>query len=207
MHYIRFLKSPSLSQPYRDAVTLQLTTKITITSDLGESFLCFNLPLRVTLQDETGNQARTHLCQWKAGDRQLEISFPIMQNASSRRVKRPCRLIVQPQDASYRPDAFVHVLTEPIIQTMPAGSVLPVLSEEFSSLSRYNTSGRVQRRFNMADGGELCISEDTGESIARHIWLVHALRRTAQGRVVMVSAPISYYCASCSSRTSGYNIL
>lgn len=154
---------------------LQLSAKITITSDLGESFLCFDLPLLAILQNETGDRVQVHQCKWKPGNRQLEISFPVTQNALMSAVKWPCRLIVQPQDASYPLDQFVHILAASTNQLPPAWSVLSVLSEEFPGYAKGNTSRRVQRQLSTAGKGVLCIWEDTGESIARHIWSVHAV--------------------------------
>jgi len=197
MHYIRFLKSPSLS---RGRTGLRLNAKITITTDLGESFLCLDLPILVILLDHVGNHAQVHPYQWKAGKRELEISFslPLTAILSGQRPRWPCKLLVQPRDSNYQ----LGVLGDLLLlssQEIPAGVILPILSEELfveaspngdrsyvagmwpvgrenqrPSILRINTPKRVARHIHMAGGDEFYIWEETGESIARHIWYAHA---------------------------------
>jgi hypothetical protein len=193
MHYIRFLKSPCLSG---GRTGLQLTTKITITTDLGESFLCFDLPILVILLDHAGNHAQVHPYQWKAGKRELEISFsvPLTAILTGQRPRWPCRLLVQPRDSSYQLGVLANMLTPPVEGHL-SGVVLTILSEQLSgeasnnggrnirvagiwpvpdahssSLVQSTTPKRVARHIYMADGDEFYIWEETGESIARHIW-------------------------------------
>ena len=193
MHYIRFLKSPSLST---GRIGLHLNAKITITTDLGESFLCFDLPILVILLDNAGNHAQVHPYQWTAGKRELEISFslPLTAILSGQRPRWPCRLLVQPRDSNYQLGALGDLLL-PSSQEHSAGVILPVLSEQLSgeaspnedrymrvvgiwpvredqqsSILRINTTKRVARHICMAGGDEFYIWEETGESIARHIW-------------------------------------
>jgi hypothetical protein len=193
MHYIRFLKSPSLSC---GSTGLHLNAKITITTDLGESFLCFDLPILVILLDHAGNHTQVHPYQWKAGKRELEISFPLPLAAilSGQRPRWPCKLLVQPQDSNYQLGVLGDLLLSSC-QEIPAGVILPILSEQLSgeaspnddrlyvagmwpvgrenqrpSALRINTRKRVARHIRMAGGDEFYIWEETGESIARHIW-------------------------------------
>jgi hypothetical protein len=190
MHYIRFLKSPSLSN---GRIGLYLNAKVTIATDLGESFLCFDLPILVILLDHAGNHAQVHSYQWKAGKRELEISFPLPLTAilSGQRPRWPFRLLVQPRDSNYHLGVLGDLLPSSS-QEHSAGVILPVLSEQlFGELSpnndrvevisparenqrsttlRINTPKRVARRIYMAGGDEFYIWEETGESIARHIW-------------------------------------
>lgn len=184
MHYIRFLKSPSLSN---GRIGLHLNAKITITTDLGESFLCFDLPILVILLDHAGNHTQVHPYQWKAGKRELEISFslPLTATLSGQRPRWPCRLLVQPRDSNYQLGVLGDLLL-PSSQKHPAGVVLPVLSEQLAgepspnndrdqrveviTTHQINRPKRVARRIYMAGGDEFYIWEETGESIARHIW-------------------------------------
>jgi hypothetical protein len=190
MHYIRFLKTPSLS---RGSIGVHLNAKITITTDLGESFLCFNLPILVILLDHTGTHVQVHSYQWKSGSRELEISFSLPSGAIlSRQPPRwPCKLLVQPRDANYRLSVLADMLA-PSIQNDRVGPVLPVLSEQLtgeavdsrgsgqriwpeshgqsSGPSPWTTAKRVARLLRMAGSDEFYIWEETGESIARHIW-------------------------------------
>lgn len=190
MHYIRFLKTPSLS---RGSIGVHLNAKITITTDLGESFLYFDLPILVILLDHAGNHSQVHPCQWKAGKRELEISFslPSAVVLSGQRPRWPCKLLVQPRYANYRLRVLADVLAQSG-QGDRVGLVLPVLSEQLtggavvprghdqrtrpepddqsSGLSPGVTPKRVARHLHMADGDEFYIWEEAGESIARHIW-------------------------------------
>lgn len=199
MHYIRFLKSPFVG---RRRIGLHLYTKITITTDLGESFLCFDLPILVILLDHAGNHAQVHPYQWTAGKRELEISFslPLAAILSGQRPRWPCRLLVRPRDSDYQLGVLGDLLL-PSSQEHPAGVIMPVLSEQFSgefspndqfvhpadiwpvwenqrsSILQIYTPKRVARQICMAGGDEFYIWEETGESIARHIWSVHAFYR------------------------------
>ncbi len=175
---------------------MHVNAKITITTDLGESFLCFDLPIFVILVDQNGNHAQVHLYQWKAGKRELEISFslPLAALVSGQRPRWPCKLLVQPRDSNRRLGVLRDMLA-PSIQGDSDGLVLSVLSEELnaegvvhhgsslriirtrsepydqsSSPSTRIISKRVARHIQMANSDEFYIWEETGESIARHIW-------------------------------------
>lgn len=180
MHYIRFLKPPSLSQPFKGSKDVQLTTKITITSDLGESFLCVDLPILVVLLDDKDLQFQSRPFQWKAGNRQLEISFSIGKTGQTTKggPKWPVRVLVQPEAAQNRLEKLSHLLKVPTENEEPPAFVLPVLSESISGVDPIVTTGTprmAQRLFKMANGESLYIWEETGESIARHIWYVGSL--------------------------------
>jgi hypothetical protein len=177
MHYIRFLKPPSLSQPFKGSKDVQLTTKITITSDLGESFLCVDLPILIILLDDKDMQFQSRPFQWKAGNRQLEISFSIGKTGQATKggLKWPVRVLVQAQAAQNRLEKLTYLLKGSTENEELSAFVLPVLSESISGIDLILTSRMAQRVFKMANGESLYIWEETGESIARHIWYVHSL--------------------------------
>jgi hypothetical protein len=76
MHYIRFLKPLRLlpgSSP-------TLGAKVTVTTDLGESFLCLDIPLSAEVWLEDGKNALlAKVYQWKGsnGMRSFEITLPV----------------------------------------------------------------------------------------------------------------------------------
>jgi hypothetical protein len=190
MHYIRFLKTPSISRGNKG---VHLNAKITITTDLGESFLSFDLPILVILVDHMGNHSQVHSYQWKAGKRELEIScsLPLTPVLSGQPPSRPCKLLVQPQDAQYQIGLLADIIASSG-QGDRVGLVFPVLSEQLTgdvgvprgrgqhtwaepggqsfSLSAGIIPKRVARYIRMADGNGIYIWEETGESIARHLW-------------------------------------
>ncbi len=172
MHYIRFLKPPSLSRPSKVAQDIQLTAKITITSDLGESFLCVDLPLVVILVDHDGHSFQTQPYDWKAGNRQLEISLRIAKASQDTKaaLRWPFQVLIQPRDAKHYPHAMANMLNPKKVSSEPIGQVLAVLSQELHRNPSGTIDRRVQRRIKLHNGHDLCIWEETGESIARHIW-------------------------------------
>lgn len=171
MHYVRFLKLPSLSRPSRDPRELQLTAKITITSDLGESFLAVDLPLLVMLVDHSGQPFQTQSYDWKSGNRQLEISLRIAKATQEiQAVRWPCQVLIQPRNVELCPHSLAKLLNHKKVSDEPIGQVLAVLSPHLHSKPSVSTDRRVQRRIKLNNGHDLCIWEETGESIAKHIW-------------------------------------
>jgi hypothetical protein len=176
MHYIRFLKPPTLSRPSPDSPDILLSAKITITSDLGESFLCTDLPLQASLLDVSFRPSNLQKLAWKAGARSLDIALRVVGGAKG--LKSPlqgsCRLFVQPRDAAYCPRALTDIVTDTGSNGEGAtgGGVVPILSEPLTAAMVGNMKplGRVQRLLTMANGDKLRIWEETGESIAKHIW-------------------------------------
>jgi len=76
MHYIRFLKLPRLLP----GTPPTLTAKITVTTDLGESFLCVDIPLKAEVWLEEGTAPLLEKdFQWKGsnGIRALSLDVPL----------------------------------------------------------------------------------------------------------------------------------
>jgi len=82
MHYIRFLKTPKVSP----GSSPELSARITVTTDLGESFLCIDISLsaEVWLEDGT-NCLLARSFRWKGGNgmRSLDISLPISSSTGT----------------------------------------------------------------------------------------------------------------------------
>jgi len=173
MHYIRFLKAPQITNPdIKSTNRHALSAKITITSDLGESFLCEDLDVMLSICDKNGRAVHRSAVHWKAGFRELQIYIDHISQKGS--TELPYRLSVCPADGDFTPDNLEEVLRINRRQNArPAdGAVLKALSATFRPKVEKIPSV-VYRRFKLDNGTEMLIQEDTGESIARHIWCIN----------------------------------
>jgi hypothetical protein len=159
MRYIRFLKTPRMAVE-KNTAKPQLYSLITITSDLGDSFLLHDLALSAELLDaETDEIIVWKTVQWSGG-RSLPITFPLSKSRGARPVR--VRIGVEPKSSC---DEFSKLQDEDFRGTVSAWSA-PVdpsaLGNEAAKL--------VERRFDVGDGVRVNVWEETGESIARHLW-------------------------------------
>lgn len=172
MHYIRFLKFPSAKALPKANYGYELTSKITITSDLGESFLCADLELVAVLveSDDRFSQKNHNIFGWKAGSRELDVSWLITTSARGplSELKWPCRLQVYVLPKEVSPKCMLDVL-EPVAAGDLFGGVLRVESEPFCDRPSGKPK-RVKRTLQLDSEDQMEIWEETGESIARHIW-------------------------------------
>lgn len=156
MHYIRFLKHPRI-----DIISPKHTCKIqaliTITTDLGESFLGLSIPIQVIVRSKGDPSSIIHESthQWVAGYRQLELQCRISS------IPR-FQLVLTVKSARSTPHEELVCAPEPLL---PA--IFTLFSKSDESALR---SPHVQRHINIAHGLTLRIAEDSGNSIARHIW-------------------------------------
>ena len=156
MRYIRFLKTPKLQDD-------SIKATITITSDLGETFLTEEVQLEATLRaaDPRSNIYLRTLLKWKSGMRTLSISFGL----TKREIGWPARVHVAPKDAPDA-DSFDKQHGVPgLPNIISAWSDILDPSENITVASR-----TVERRFKSLSGSVLRMWEETGESIARHLW-------------------------------------
>lgn len=156
MKYIRFLKPPKLQG---DAVV----ALITITSDLGESLLSAHLSLIAVLRPEsdTSEALSQQLVNWNNGMRTLKITFDVRKS----KVKGPIRVQVlqqskNPLDLIRSASNFLEL--PPVIS---AWSDVLYLQQGVRESDKF-----VERKLLLSNGTVLGIWEETGESIARHIW-------------------------------------
>jgi hypothetical protein len=166
MHYIRFLKPPRLTVNTLRAGPSSLTAKITITTDLGESFLWSNITITASLVTEDGRTilGRGKDFEWKGldGMRALDVVLQIPG-----RHKGDIVMLVRANDERLDVESCVKVLE--------GGGVVGVRSMIISPQTVTSTSNTThpplaERLFTTKEGKELHIWEETGESIARHIW-------------------------------------
>lgn len=160
IYYIRFLKPPKISTV--DHARSVVKALITVTSDLGECIYPADLPLWVTLFSPGDDQPAilsTRDFFWKRGMRCLSIEIdqrqiPMATWAARMMVTAHRRAVVDALSSETIPD-FVSAW-----------------SDSFGSDATQGNSQWVMRRFEPREGIALNIREDTGESIARHVWWV-----------------------------------
>jgi hypothetical protein len=155
MRYIRFLKPPRLQGN-------ALAALITITSDLGDSFLPDDIILAAALcaEDYAGDIFVRKTLNWKGGMRSLSVSFDISQID----LEWPIRLHVGVK-GSPKTDLFdkYHNAEPPSIISAWSGLLDP-------PRGLLNAEKNVERRFTPLSNRTLSIWEETGDSIARHLW-------------------------------------
>lgn len=182
MHYIRLMRPPSLDKGQNLKLVLIITT------DLGDSFLCPDDPVPISVyltgspftgtdEDEDQNQP---LCltprkagksgtYWKHGMRILKLDLPVpekalksIQKPSPQKRPVPAICIV----ASHKPE------DPPKAADMPfdaEGRIMPV-DTAFPWPSDGQQTFESLRRLALAEGDFLCVDERIGESIDRHVW-------------------------------------
>lgn len=156
--YIRFLKPPKLSfvNPSHPLVK----TLVTITSDLGESIYRGDLPLWVAfVSPDDGkhiilSSKRFH---WKGGMRCLWIEIEQKQILE---VTWPAQMVVAAHSKA--------VVDDLSLENVPV--VVSAWSDSFDAGGAKGPSQWVMRKFEPTGGIALCIREESGESIARHVW-------------------------------------
>ncbi|KAF3038806.1 hypothetical protein E8E12_005118 [Didymella heteroderae] len=158
MRYIRFLKTPRIVTE-KGTGKSQIHCLVTITSDLGDSFF----PFDAELVAELINSQDDHILVWRTvawvgGMRTLAITLPLKKSYAS----RPLRMRVGiEQKAQY--DTF-----ENLCQAESQG-IVSAWSAEFNPNGVKEAVKLVERRFKVAQR-VMSVWEETGESIARHLW-------------------------------------
>jgi hypothetical protein len=176
MHYVRFLKSPKLVRVRIDAWDGRQTVdaKITVTTDLGESFLGADIGLVVCLIDGDGKNTldpgKKYLWNGRSGMRSLEVSVPVARVLRMGKV----RMVVSPKEELYKAGTFEEILGGEATNEDESGGVVAVRSMEINlQVGKPVGTGMAERVFTSTVGDttkEIHIWEETGESIARHVW-------------------------------------
>ena len=147
--YIRFLKPPKIDQKGH------VRALITITTDLGDGFYPDDLTLHATITSNENWMSEWQILKWKGGMRTLwidianvDVNLPV-----DLRLVVNCETSVEGNCVS--------------LENMP--EILGVWSGTFGK-SKSQAGDTIQRRFRTDSTVEKIIIEETGESIARHIW-------------------------------------
>jgi predicted nicotinamide N-methyase len=156
MRYIRFLKPPKIKGT-------TISCLITITSDLGESFFPEQVNLTGALQAAlpNGDIYTSKALKWEPQMRSLPLEFSIKDCT----IDWPAKVHVSIRNA---PDLD-------LLASQGSGFELPNIisawSDVLDPISSISQTGRVvERRFNSLDDRVISMWEETGESIARHLW-------------------------------------
>jgi hypothetical protein len=173
MHYIRFLKPPKTIR----AGAPSINAKITITTDLGDSFLAADITLHVELVTPAGISLGTRDYDWRGrnGMRALEVAASL-----PKRQVGEVMMFISPKNRKLGMNRFEDVLVEEASDS--AGGVVAVKSTLINSDQPNSIAGMLAARTFAYDLGtqeegpdgktQSIIWEETGESIARHIWYV-----------------------------------
>ncbi|KAL2040153.1 hypothetical protein N7G274_007056 [Stereocaulon virgatum] len=152
VYYIRFLKCPKL-----DVKTGLTRALVTITTDLGDAFYPGDLTLHAMLvtdyREEPITEWRT--VQWIKGMRSVSIEIGALRNCDS----KLRRLLLNTQ----RTQAADTVLEKHIPEIFSARSGT-------FSMDRPLAGDKIERRYKTGEDDERSVYEETGESIARHVW-------------------------------------
>jgi hypothetical protein len=149
VHHIRFLKAPRVVKVTSHSVSVNAL--ITLTTDLGDTFLHSDMELMARLV--VSNDPHQSLCSqslsWHKGYRELSINqtAPLLPNASSLRLH-----VHHPYETTWLP------------------RILDVWSAPFEPVAGSRAEALVERQFSIPHLPLLRIWEETGNSIARHIW-------------------------------------
>ncbi|KAI1469336.1 putative methyltransferase-domain-containing protein [Daldinia caldariorum] len=177
MHYIRLLRRPKLdtSNIRRPLISILLT----ITTDLGDSFLYPDEPvdLTISVENPTGQSIILEIDRpprWTAGLRCLDVKVPVKPHLKKSDVT--CTIRIHP--ATQTPPLGVlkgrDTLPWSVTRGSPAskGLIMPVsvdMAKGICAPVAVRTL-RLNSRFQPQDQLDIDLEEDVGESIARHIW-------------------------------------
>ncbi len=158
IHHVRFLKLPRVEA--NGPSSFAIKALITITTDLGDSFLPSRIALSAGLWSDTRLLVDKTRSIWQSGMRSLWIEFNV---SKTKQVTWPLRM-----EISHGPgEQALNVLS---LEQLPR--VIDICSHPIPAKVGSEVSKRVLRVFQLATGPLLRIHEDTGDSIARHIWCV-----------------------------------
>lgn len=153
--YIRFLKQPQVLK--QNGNSSLITTLITITTDLGDSFLADDVEVTATVHFSRPISPLRQIINWTAGNREQKVTFgPIRGDLSSCSVQ-----------LSVCPTPLVDADS---LEGRKLTWIISAWSPWFDGSHGKPAEKLVLRRFKTKIGAELKIWEETGNSIARHIW-------------------------------------
>lgn len=172
IHHIRFLKLPRVERTNPSYLTVKAL--ITITTDLGDSFFPSSISLSAGLWSGDRLLADSAHFLWRNGMRSLWVE---LQFTTSPQIRWPLHM----QISHARGGRGLNLLS---LEHLP--QIIDVCSHPIHPQIEHEGSKRVSRVFHLASGHLLRIHEDTGDSIARHIWYVGlsvpSLHLLSQGR-------------------------
>lgn len=152
VHYIRFLSTPQVSETKKKHLTISAV--IAVTTDLGDALLAQDLPVIAQISEGVVLLLDKEFL-WQSHSRVLRIEIGCDSKIHGRLV----RLHLTTRDTH---NAFLDC-------EIPA--VVNIISAPFRIEKGSKSEETVERRFSLG-GSPLTSWEQTGDSIARHIWCV-----------------------------------
>ena len=150
--YIRFLKSPKLDHKSH------VRALITITTDLGDEFYAADLVVHAVImgsQLQEDRRSEWETVEWKSGTRASWIDIANVDVDPSVNL----RLVVNSKRSTEGDSLSLEDIPE----------ILAVWSDTFNR-DKSQAGNVVERRYRTNSDYESVIMEETGDSIARHIW-------------------------------------
>ncbi|KAL4913449.1 putative methyltransferase-domain-containing protein [Aspergillus aurantiobrunneus] len=164
VYYIRFLKTPRLQKQKTGSVSA--SALICIATDLGDAFLAQDVDLLVSLHPAL--HEKDILCQerlqWHGGKRELPISLgPLPPRISQ-------QSLIMGVTAPRVPRVPGSIFSDSLLVQHSIPLVISCRSATFGGSQSLVADRLVERRFRVNQSVKLSIWEETGNSIARHIW-------------------------------------
>ena len=161
VHYIRFLRTP---QVHVTKKSTEINAVIAVTTDLGDSLLAQDEELTVELVEahHPHGVLKTSKVQWRDGS-------------------RACKFTIACSNKEAKKTVVVHV-TGPSTKSGVVSKILDVWSDAFSLSIDLQSEPVVERQIVLSNKSRVKIWEETGDSIARHIWHgEHIIQQDAGG--------------------------
>lgn len=161
VHYIRFLRTP---QTQASKKTIDITAVVAVTTDLGDAYYSLDADLVVEVVEANRPHGILHsqVFPWQASSRALKTNV----NCPGKYTSRSARL---------------HVTTKATQSTYSSSAVpkiLDVWSDTFVLSDKQRTEPIVERELLLPNKSHIRMWEETGDSIARHVWYVNTSTAT-----------------------------
>ncbi|KAL6243842.1 hypothetical protein RBB50_009276 [Rhinocladiella similis] len=153
VHYIRFLRTPQTEVGKK---SVDISAVVAVTTDLGDSLypLDADLIVEVVETNRPHGVLQTQTIKWQATSRALKFAV----SCPGKFMSRSARLHVTTKE------------TTSTIESLGIPEILDVWSPAFTMIDRQRTEPVVERQLLLPNKSRVCMWEETGDSIARHIW-------------------------------------
>ncbi|KAK4936520.1 hypothetical protein LTR10_022627 [Elasticomyces elasticus] len=153
VHYIRFLRTP---QTDVNPKTIDVSAVVAVTTDLGDALYSKDLELIITVVEANHPHGVLHTdtAMWQAGSRALKLKV----NCHGKYRSRSVRLHVTTKETLFA------------LKMLDVPRIVDVWSVTFPLNEKQRTEPIVERQFFLPNRSRLRMWEETGDSIARHIW-------------------------------------
>lgn len=152
VHYLRFLSPPQVTAAQKRACGVSVV--LAVTTDLGDTYLAEDADLLVRIvEPQTGGVVVEQALSWKASSRVLKASIQCNGKYAGRSVR-------------------VHVTTskQSGLNSNSIPKIMDVWSSSFVLIDKTRSEPVVARELLLSNDSRLQIWEETGDSIARHVW-------------------------------------